>query len=135
MGPNSKVPLNQTSDTYCLCYNPVKTEDNYNLDQSTQSIIFRNTPNQAARFKIVQQNASLSPNIVELYPRNGNLALNSTDFIYLTFDRSIFISAFNKSVLTITIASFILDDSCFGNHFFIETNSTLFAECLRIFIR
>ena len=109
------MPLLPTSNTYCLCYNPVKTQDNSNLGASTNFIILRNSPTKAARFTIEPSvSMSGSPNIVSIHPRSQTVGLDFSEFIRVTFDKAVFISSVPDTVLTVTIASYLMDESCFG---------------------
>ena len=93
----------------------MKTLDNPNLGSSTNQIIFRVSPTKAARFTIEPSDpANNSPNIVAIHPRSQTVGLGGSEFIHISFDRPIFVSSIPETVLTVTLASYIMDESCFG---------------------
>ena len=93
----------------------MKTLDNPNLGSSTNFIILRNAPTKAARFTI-EPSTSMpnSPNIIVLHPRSQTVGMDYSEFVHLTFDKQIFISSIPETVLTVTVASYLLDESCYG---------------------
>lgn len=116
IGPGGSVPLTPASTEYCLCYNGVKSKDTGSINPGTELMIFRTGPNVAKRFKILQPPAgNISPNVVLMNPRSPQVALNPKDFIWFMFDTDIFISSYPSTVFTVSIASYVLDNSCFGS--------------------
>lgn len=115
IGPGGAVPLATTSTEYCLCYNGVKTKESGAINPGTELMILRTGPNVAKRFKILQPAAgNLSPNVVAMSPRNPEQSLTNKDFIWFKFDRDIFVSSYASTVFTVSISSYVLDNSCFG---------------------